>query len=311
MALSARSTRWMNFFWFLLRNLFLISAITVAIFLLVRVVPGDVVDVLASEGDLTHQQQQAMRTKLGLDTSWTTQLGVWAVNVRHGDFGKSLRFHRPVKDIVLYAIPVTARITAGSFLSGLLLAVFLATAAVAAPNSRLAFFVEGLTLWSIAIPTFCVGVALILVFCLWLGWMPILGNIWLASLVIALDFAGTIVKPLYEDLKESSAALFVRTAKAKGLSYWRVTLFHIFPNSLSVVLGMCGVCLGIMITGSITVEVLFGLPGLGKLLFEAVAGRDYPIIQAVSLGLAITLICINTAVQALHYWLDPRLRSHP
>ena len=309
MTLSVRSAQWLHLFWFLLRNLLFICAITIAIFLLVRVVPGDIVDVLSSEGDLTHQEQQALREKLGLDTSWTSQLVTWAGKVRQGDFGKSLRFNQPVKDMVLNAFPVTLHITAASFFFGLLIAIFLAVIAVAAPESRLAAFVEGLTLWSIAIPTFCVGVGLILIFCLWLRWMPILGNTSLAIVVIALDFAGTIVKPLYEELKETSSALFVRTAKSKGLSYWRVTFCHILPNSVSVVLALCGVCLGIMITGSITVEVLFGLSGLGKLLFEAVSGRGYPVIQAVSLGFAITLVCINTAVQILQHRIDPRLRS--
>ena len=129
----------------------------------------------------------------------------------------------------------------------------------------------------------------------------------LPILIIAIDIAGQLVKPLYEELKETAQASFVRTAHAKGLSRWRVAWRHMLPNSLSVVVALSGIILGGLIGGSLTMEALFGLPGIGSLTLEAIRGRDYPVIQAAVIALASFVVLVNVLTAALHRWIDPRL----
>jgi peptide/nickel transport system permease protein len=176
------------------------------------------------------------------------------------------------------------------------------------PRSPLPALVERLNLWSIALPTFCVGLAAILVFSVWLGWLPVIGQ-WLSPvLILALDIAGQVVKPLHEDLKEAATANHIRTARAKGLAPARVVLRHLLPNALTTVVALSGLILAGMIGGTLTMEVLFGLPGLGTLAFQAISGRDYPVIQAVVLVFAFGVVVVNGLADLAQRALDPRLR---
>ena len=289
------------------KSVFLIVGITVLIFVLVRAVPGDVVDVMAAEGGLTSDMQMVLREELGLAATWPQQFAVWVERAATGDLGKSLRFQRPVADIVVHALPVTLHLTVWSFLFGLVVGVGAATGAAIWPRSAFPSLVQGLNVWSIAMPTFCFGLICILIFVLWLRWMPLLGNMLLPLVIIGLDVAGQIAKPLYEDLKETSSAAFIRTARAKGLGWGRIVLRHILPNSLSVVLALSGVILAGLVGGTITMEVLFGLPGIGKLALDSIIGRDYPLIQAVILVLALSVVVINLATDLIGRLIDPRL----
>ncbi|MBG0789768.1 MAG: ABC transporter permease [Desulfovibrionaceae bacterium] len=293
-----------------LRTAGLVVSITVLVFFLVRVIPGDVVDLLSAEGGLDAAMQEEMRQELGLQQSRPAQLGNWAANAVHGDFGDSLRFHKPVGGMVCQALPTTIILSSLSFAYGLFLGCAVAVLAVLWPKSFFPKAVETLNAWSVAMPTFCAGLLGILVVVLWLEWMPMLGNMFLAVVVLGTDVAGQIAKPLYEDLKETATSKFIMTAKAKGLGKTRVILFHLLPNSLSVILALSGIILGGLVGGTITLEVLFGLPGIGKLALDGVLGRDYPLVQAVILLLAVAVVCINWFTDIIAKLIDPRLRSH-
>ncbi|MFN7332838.1 MAG: ABC transporter permease, partial [bacterium] len=185
----------------------------------------------------------------------------------------------------------------------------MAAAAALWPGSAFPSLVEILNLWSIALPTFCVGLAAILVFSVWLGWLPVIGQ-WLSPvLILAVDIAGQVAKPLHEDLKEAATASHIRTARAKGLSPARIVLRHLLPNALTTVVALGGLILAGLIGGALTMEVLFGLPGLGTLAYQAISGRDYPVIQAVVLVFAAGVVMVNWATDAIQRSLDPRLRQ--
>ena len=293
----------------LLRQLVLVATITVAVFLLVRVVPGDVVDVLASEGALDEEAVERLRQELGLDLGWVDQFRIWAGRAAMGDLGRSLRFETSVADMILYALPHTLRLAAAALAIGVTLGVGLAIAAMLWPRSPAAWLVELVNVWSIAVPTFCVGVAAILIFSVWLGWLPALGQTLMPALIVGIDIAGQIVKPLHEDLKEAMAAPHVRTARAKGLGPARILLRHVLPGSLAVVIALCGIILAGLIGGTITVEVLFGLPGIGTLALDAIKGRDYPLVQAVILVLAIGVVLVNGLTDLVQRAIDPRTRG--
>lgn len=292
----------------LLRQALLLVCIATAVFVLIRIVPGDVVDAMALEGNLDDEAIAALRAELGLDAGALTQFRIWASHALVGDFGNSLRFDRPAAELILAAVPTTIGLAALALAAGLALGIGLATAAVLWPSSPLPALVERLNLWSIALPTFCVGLAAILVFSVWLGWLPVIGQ-WLSPvLILALDIAGQVVKPLHEDLKEAATASHIRTARAKGLSPARVVLRHLLPNALTTVVALSGLILAGMIGGALTMEVLFGLPGLGTLAFQAISGRDYPVIQAVVLVFASGVVVVNGLADLAQRALDPRLR---
>ena len=283
------------------------AGVVVVIFFLTRVVPGDVVDLLAVQGDLTAGQQEAMRHDLGLDRPALTQFVDWASRALRGDFGRSIRFNRPVGDMLRAAVPTTLLFAALSFVVGLLLAFTAAIAAAASRHPLWRALVDVINIWSIALPTFCVGVVGILVFSIWLGWLPVIGGLLLPVLIIAIDNAGQIVKPLFEELQEVTTSAHVRTARAKGLGPLRIVIFHVLPAAIPVALALSGLVLAGLVAGTLTMEVLFGLPGIGSLTLSAIHGRDYPVIQAAIVVIALGVMAINAVVDLLHHWIDPRL----
>ncbi len=291
----------------LLRGLLQAALIVMLTFFLCRVMPGDVVDVLGLEGGLTAEQQAAMRHSLGLDRPLPLQFADWVGHALTGDFGRSIRFDRPVGEMLGAALPVTAKLAALSFCLGVALALLLAIAATARPSRWLDAAIDLVNTWSIAVPTFCAGVAAILVFSIWLGWLPVIGGLLVPALVVGLDNAGQIVKPLGEELREAVLLPHVRTARAKGLSPWRTAFAHVLPAAMPVVLALSGLVLGGLVAGSLTMEVLFALPGLGSLTLNAIHGRDYPIILAAVTLIAVALVAINTIVDMLHRLIDPRV----
>ena len=291
-----------------LRQAMLLAGIAIAVFLLIRIVPGDVVDSMALEGSLDDEAIAALRAELGLDAGTLTQFRIWVSRALVGDFGNSLRFDRPASELILAALPTTLGLAALALVAGLALGIVMAAAAALWPGSALPSLVEILNLWSIALPTFCVGLAAILVFSVWLGWLPVIGQ-WLSPvLILAVDIAGQVAKPLHEDLKEAATASHIRTARAKGLSPARIVLRHLLPNALTTVVALGGLILAGLIGGALTMEVLFGLPGLGTLAYQAISGRDYPVIQAVVLVFAVGVVMVNWATDAIQRSLDPRLR---
>ncbi|NVO13091.1 MAG: ABC transporter permease [Rhodoplanes sp.] len=285
------------------------AAIVVLVFLLARVVPGDTVDVLATQGDLTDAQQQVMRHELGLDRSIGAQLLAWSSAALAGDFGESIRFRRPVAGMLATALPTTLRFAGMSFVVGLVIAFGLAVMAATSGSRRTTALIDAVNIWSIAFPTFCVGVLGILVFSVWLGWLPVLGSMVLPVLIVGIDSAGQIVKPLYEELREATAAAHVRTARAKGLHPLRVVVVHLLPTALPIALTLSGLVLAGLVAGTLTMEVLFGLPGMGSLLLNAIHGRDYPVIQATIVVIAVALVVINALTDILHRLIDPRVTA--
>ncbi len=291
-----------------LRQLLTAAAIGVLVFLLMRVIPGDVVDVLGIEGDLSEAEQQALRIELGLDAGWGTQFLRWVGGALAGDLGLSLRYNRPVAEMIGYALPHTLTLATLALGLGLALGVSIAAVAAARPNGVWPGLVQVLNVWSIALPTFCVGLAGILVFSIWLGWLPVRGQILMPVLVLGIDIAGQIAKPLHEELKEILATPYIRSARAKGLGPGAIVLRHVLPNAAGVLSAVSGLILGGLVSGALTMEVLFGLPGLGSLAFQAIAGRDWTVLQSVVVLFALGVIAANLLADLAHRLADPRVR---
>jgi peptide/nickel transport system permease protein len=284
-----------------------ILGMTAIVFVLLRVVPGDIIDQVASEGGFTTPMMEQMRRELGLDRPVWEQLLLWLMRVLQGDLGMSLRFQQPISDMLAGAVMPTVTLAIPAFAIGLLLGIALAVGAAAWPRSGLRSLVEAINIWSIAVPTFCVGLIGILVFVLWLRWTPLSGNIWLPALVIGIDIAGQLAKPLLEDLEEELGSPYVRTAAAKGVSRLAIVFRHVLPNAVSTLLALSGLVMGGLVGGTLTMEVLFGHAGLGKLALDAVLARDYPVTQAAVVMIATAVILINSLMTGLARVLDPRV----
>jgi peptide/nickel transport system permease protein len=289
--------------------LLLFAGIAIMIFFLVRIVPGDVVELLAMEGGMTEPMKQHLRQELGLNQNVFVQFTIWLQGMIHLDFGNSLRFHRPVLELFLYSLPVTLRFAAISSCVGILLGITVAAVAIIWRNKLGGFLVEALNIWSIAVPTFCAGFIGIYLMVLRLHWMPLTGNLILPVWVLGVDIAGQVAKPFYEEMKETLSARFITIARSKGLSHYQIVIRHVIPNSLTVLLALSGLIVAGALGGSITMEVLFNMPGLGKLAFDAVSGRDYPVVQVLALFIASVVLCLNFLTDIVAMLIDPRLRE--
>jgi peptide/nickel transport system permease protein len=298
--------RLLSILWSIVGGLIQAACIVALTFFLCRIMPGDVVDVLGLEGGLSDEQQVEMRRQLGLDQPLVVQFVTWIGDALAGNFGKSLRFEQRVADMLTAALPSTLKLAGLSFVFGIGLALLLAVAATAYRSRLIDGIIDTVNIWSIAVPTFCAGFVGILVFSVWLGWLPVIGSLLLPVIIIGVDNAGQIVKSLREELKEAIMLPHVRTARAKGLSRWRVATAHVLPAAVPIMLALSGLVLSGLVAGSLTMEVLFGLPGIGSLTLNAIHGRDYPVILAAVTVIAVSLVFINMAVDILHRLIDPR-----
>jgi peptide/nickel transport system permease protein len=293
----------------LLRALAVILGIIVFTFFLIRMIPGDVVDVRGIEGALTYSQQSAMREELGLNKPWLTQFGEWSTMILSGDLGQSARFARPIADLLGAVLPSTLMLGATALAIGVVVGVTVSVLAVLFPRSVFVQIVDIITIWSIALPTFSIGIVALIVFAVWLDWIPAIGNFALPALILGIDAAGSISKALYEDMREAEASEFVRAARARGISHTAIVLRHILPNAFTVTIAIIGLMLAGIFTGAITMEVVFGLPGLGTLTLQAIQGRDYAVVQAIIIWLGVTVIFANFIADVIRKLINPRLRT--
>lgn len=290
-----------------LRSLVISAGIVTFSFFLIRMIPGDIVDVMGITGTLTYGQQDEMRETLGLDRSWWTQFMAWLGMIADGDFGVSLRYGTPILDLLRVALVPTLTLGASALAIGLTLGIGLPVLACIFPRSIFVVLVQFVTLWSIVVPTFSIGILSVIVFAVWLGWIPALGNMVVPALILGMDTAGTLAKMLHEDMVDTDRAAFVRTARAKGLPRRQVVVRHVLPNAFTVVVALFGLLFAGALTGAITMEVVFGLPGLGTLTLQAIQGRDYPVVQAVVIWLGLTVVVANLLSDLVQRALDPRI----
>lgn len=293
----------------LLRAVGVAVGIVVFTFFIIRMIPGDVVDVRGIEGSLTYSQQSAMREELGLNKPWLTQFLDWSGMILSGDLGQSARFARPIADLLGAVLPSTLLLGATALAIGIVVGVTVSVLAVLFPRSIFVPVVDFITIWSITVPTFSIGIMSLIVFAVWLGWIPAIGNFLVPALILGLDTAGSIAKALHEDMREVQASEFVRAARARGVSHASIVLRHILPNALTVTIAIIGLMLAGVFTGAITMEVVFGLPGLGTLTLQAIKGRDYAVVQAIIIWLGVTVIFANFVADTIRKLINPRLRT--
>ncbi len=298
--------------------LFVVSAL---VFSLVHLIPGDPAQVLLGFENTDPVQLARVRKDMGLDRPVYVQYGRWVGKVVRGDLGKSARTGRPVLGLVTEAFPFTLELATYALLVALLLAVPLGTLA-GTTNSRLADAgMQILTLLGLSLPAFWVGAMLILLFSVHLRWFPVLSfppllqaplaNVWgffLPALTLAIPNAAAIARMVRASLLAVRGEEYVKVARAKGLRESLVVRRHMLRNALIPVVTLIGIVAGYLLGGSIVVEQVFAIPGIGRMGLQAIVQRDYPVLQAVVLLVTFLFVLVNLCVDLLYVFLDPRIR---
>ncbi|NAZ37362.1 ABC transporter permease [Rubellimicrobium sp. CFH 75288] len=318
----------------------LLLAVFTLVFLALRVLPGSAVDTLSSQLTSAHLREQLVR-ELGLDRSLPEQYAITLGQILQGDFGRSFLTGREVGRMLATALPPTIELAVASLLVMVAFGLLTGLVAAAAEGSALDWGLRGLAMVLFSVPWFWFGLLLVIVFSLWLGWLPPNGRLpagidyapvtnfvlldaaltgrwdlvgpWLRhltlpALTVGLTTAGMLTR-IARDATIATARLdFVRTARMKGAGGLRVFLRHVLRNASLGILTIVGVQFGAMLGGSVVAEVTFGYPGIGKMLVDAVTGRDYAAAQGAALAIATLYILVNLATDLAYRAADPRLR---
>jgi peptide/nickel transport system permease protein len=290
------------------------------VFVLVRLVPGDPALLIAGT-DSTAEQVAEIRTALGLDLPVARQYVQWLGRVVQGDLGRSLFSKEPVARDLLDRVPVSLQLALSATLVSVLIAIPAGVLAAARRTAGAEAAFALVTMTGICVPSFVMGLLLMLVLSAWLHVFPIRGYAPLADGVLAWARYMTLPAIAYGAIQAAGVARmtratllevlgedFIRTARAKGLAGWVVLYKHALRNALIPVVTLVGLNIGVLFTGAVVVESLFGLPGLGAFLVQGILKRDYPIVQGAILFIATFLVLLNLAVDLLYAVLDPRLR---
>ena len=296
-------------------------------FFLLRLTPGDAADVLAGEaGAATVETLAALKSKFGLDLPAFQQLASYLNNLAHFSLGVSPRYNQPVAELIAARLPNTLSLMGLALVFALVIGVTLGAlmATFAGRPTDRVLSVVALLFYSI--PSFWIGLMLIVLFSVKLGWLPTGGaetigaNLtgWdavldraryqiLPAFSLALFYVAIYARLTRDDMIEVRAQDHVRTARAKGLSPYAVTRDHVLRNALIPVTTMAGIHLAGLMGGAVVVETVFSWPGLGRLAYEAVMGRDFHVLLGILLLSSLLVVAVNAAIDILQAWLDPRI----
>jgi len=276
--------------------------LTVLVFLMLRLVPGTVVEqMIGADAVVSKEMVEQLKRFFGLDQPWYTQYFAWLGRLVHGDLGTSWRTGKPVWTLILERLPVTLELTLLSVTFALVLGVAAGILSAVQRDRAVDQIARVGTLFGLSIPVFWQGTMLILFFSLYLRWMPPVVCLGTAS---AANIARTTRACMLDVLRSE----YVRTASAKGLARRGVILKHALKNALIPVVTVAGLQAGILLGGTVVVEEVFTLPGVGRLVLWSIYQRDYPVTQSTILFIAILFMVINLAVDLLYRYLDPRIR---
>jgi ABC-type dipeptide/oligopeptide/nickel transport system permease component len=288
-----------------------IFGVSVIVFVVARL-SGDVARLYAPT-DASPETLQAIRVQFGLDRPIPVQYVIFVRNALRGDFGNSFAYRRPAMEIVLNRLPVTLQLGLTSFVIGNVLGILLGILAALYRSRWMQWVVQSFALLGLAVPPFWLAVMLMLVFAVRLGWLPTSGMGTPAQMVLpvvslswfSLTFVMRVTRTSLMDTLDSE---YVKLARIKGNPEWVVIIKHALRNALIPVVMLMGMQLAMLLGGSVFIENVFRWPGVGSLLVNSIDGRDYPLIQAITLITSSALVGIMLIVDILFVYLDPRIK---
>jgi peptide/nickel transport system permease protein len=294
--------------------------VTAGVFALIHLTPGDPIDAMMAES-VDDSVKRELRRDLGLDRPLYLQYATWMGRLLQGDLGRSIRNREPVIENVGRRIKPSLQLAGLAMAISLLVATPIGILSAARRNSTLDRFGTSFALFGICMPNFLIALLLIFLFGVTLRWLPISGYVdpmeepWegirslaLPAITLGLALAAVITRTLRSSMLEALSEDYIRTARAKGLSEGAVIRAHALKNALIPVVTVLGLQLGTLIGGAVITEYVFALPGVGRLVVDAVFARDYPLVQGVVLLIAVGFILSNLMVDLLYGLIDPRIR---
>ena len=319
---------------FILRRLLhaipLLLAVVVLNFLLIAFTPGDPITLLVGDFPAPPEYLDQMRREFGLDQPVWVQLLRYLAKVAQGDFGYSFANQQPVATLILERLGATLELTltalAFASVMGIVFGVVAARAATRPGRGLVDSAIQGTSSAGYAIPDFWLGQLLILVFAIWLGWLPSQGNnpvrgtlpgfdgfvqhlsyLVLPALALSLRYLTLITRITRAAMLEVMNADFILASRSRGASEWTVLVVHALRNAAAPVLTVIGYNVGFVLAGSALIEAVFAWPGIGRLLYESISKRDYPVMLAILLMVSVTVVIANLVTDIVHRWIDPRI----
>ncbi len=297
-----------------------LAMVAVFVFLMLRLTPADPAAIIA--GDNANAEQVAqIREKLGLDKPLLTQFAIWSGNLLQGDLGESFFFKKNVTDLIIQRVEPTLALAAATILLSVAIAVPLGVLAAWKHDSWIDRAVMALSVMGFSVPVFVIGYLLIYVFAIELGWLPVQGyrsiysGFWdfiqrliLPSVTLSVIYIALIARITRAAMLEVLGEDYIRTARAKGLTDRQVLVHHGLRAAAVPIVTVIGIGVALLIGGVVVTESVYGIPGVGRLVVDAVLARDFPTIQAVVLVFSVVYVLINLLVDVSYVFLDPRIR---
>jgi ABC-type dipeptide/oligopeptide/nickel transport system permease component len=313
----------------LLQAVPLLIATVVVNFAIIHLAPGDPVTMMVGEGAVSAEQMEALRQSLGLNNPLHIQFLDYLASVLKGDLGTSYVYHQPVSEIIASRIPATLLLMGSTYLLSTLLGLLFGIIAALRPSSLQDRVLMTVAILGYSVPTFWLGFIALMIFAVELGWLPISGMVetglepgswgyWASVLhhlvlpvaVLSLFYTGLIARLMRTSMLNALRGDFIVTARAMGLSKWRIILRHAVPNAITPIVTVLGLQIGLMLSGAVLTETVFGWPGLGVLTVQAVAQRDYPLLLGMFLLTSVMVIIANVLTDLVYLAINPRLRSN-
>jgi peptide/nickel transport system permease protein len=295
--------------------------VTVIIFGLQQLLPGDAASVLAGENQ-DPEVIAYLQKKMHLDEPLPVRYAYWISGVFHGDLGESMRIQQPVLDLLKEKLPVTLQLAAMAMVIALLIGIPAGIVSAVGKDSAWDYLANVVALWGLSTPNFWLGILMILVFSVQLGWLPASGYVSpfedlganlaamiMPAFVLGNAIAAVLMRHTRSAMLQVLNADYVRTARAKGLTERRVVLKHALRNALTPIITLGALEFGTLLSGAVLTEQVFSIPGFGKLIVDAVFNRDYAVVQGVVLFTSSVYILLNLLADLAYFVVNPRLRG--
>jgi peptide/nickel transport system permease protein len=311
---------------YLLRRLLLLIPIlfgvSLLVFTLIHAIPGDISNfVIGTDTRITEEQRQRVRESYGLDDPLPVQYAKWMGHVLQGDLGDSFRTRRAISDELRLRLPVTAQLAVMAAAMAIAAAIPIGVLAAVRRNTRLDYAATVGTLIGISMPNFLLATILVLIFSFKLKWLPPIGYVpfredpvanlkvmLMPSISLALPLTAVLMRYTRSAVLEALSHDHVRVARAKGLANRTVMTRHVLRNASIPIITVVGIQFATLLGGTVIIETIFGLPGIGRYIYESISTRDYPVVQGVTLVMATIFVLISLIVDITYAFLDPRLR---
>jgi peptide/nickel transport system permease protein len=295
---------------------------SVLVFVLLRLVPGDIVDIIfSSAGFVNPADKAAIARELGVDQPISVQYARWIKGVAKGDLGKSYRYDVPAWQVVKPRIPVTIELAILAILVAVLVGVSTGVVSAARQDGALDYALRIFSLAGLSMPSFWLGMVIILLLVSWTGWIPAMIYVspWddfrahfmqfiFPALAVGYRGSALIMRITRSSMLEVLREDYIRTARAKGLREWPVVFGHGLTNAILPIITVIGFEFVFMIGGLVVTETVFNLPGVARYLVDAILWRDYPVVQNLVMFIAVVVVAVNLLVDLLYGYLDPRIR---